>query len=76
MIGLGNNLEGERASRNCAADLVLKYVNSLEGQGDEFIQTGDRLCAESSGKKRAHEVGNNAKVDLSLVMRKETRQVD
>ncbi|KAL6064730.1 hypothetical protein STEG23_024812, partial [Scotinomys teguina] len=47
---------------------------SLEGRGDEFIQTGDRVCAESSGKQRAHEVGNNAKVGLSLVVREETRQ--
>lgn len=75
--GQQHSLEGESASGNCAVDLVLKYMNSPEGQRDEFTQTGDRACRElwkgSSGK---HTGWNKAKVDPSLVVRKETRQVD
>lgn len=76
--GQQHSLEGERASRNCAVDLVLKYVNSPEGQRDEFAQTEDTACTESSGKgaQESTQGGNKAKVDPSLVVRKETRQVD
>ena len=76
--GQQHSLERERPLRNCAVDLVLKYVNSPEGQRDEFTQTGDRACTESSGKgaQESTQGGNKVKVYPSLVVRKETRQVD
>lgn len=48
--GQQHSLERERPSRNCAVDLVLKYGNSPEGQRDEFTQTEDTACTESSRK--------------------------
>lgn len=76
--GQQHSLERERPSRNCAVDLVLKYGNSPEGQRDEFTQTEDTACTESSrkGAQESTQGGNKVKVDPSLVVRKETRQVD
>lgn len=55
--GQQHSLERERPSRNCAVDLVLKYGNSPEGQRDEFTQTEDTACTESSGKHTGWEQG-------------------